>query len=450
MPPVSEAAFARRWRSLSPADRAAFVADLWAARGFETSREGAVVTVEGSPSGALELDCRAGGGAALVRRGVATGTQDVVEPAALRGMLLYAVDRDRAARLFERHFGRPLRSDREPRTGRLRSPRGRRVLLAGLAIALAVGLAAGGGGFGALETRFGAADPVPAGGAVPTVVLTDEPVGSGDAEQPQGGGDLFRYPPGVGPTGVDDVDALAAAHRSALANGTWALRLELNRSHDLLHPFTRWRTAEQTVVRSGPARYRFTVDGLADVEHGSLTRVTYTDYGDGTANYRRFIGLHGDAYRRTKLPAEGPPGVFTLASTAYVSRYLSTPDSRVETVRVDGTTLARVTATGTPTAMARTVGNYTAVALVDRRGVVRSLAVEYTLLRRVPEPTPNGIATPYASPTDVETEVVGRVRFRMTLAAANPAELDAPGWYPRALNATNGTDLPPWPNDPAV
>lgn len=467
MPPLSATALTRRLRSLDPSERAAFVADLWAARGYETAVEGSVVVVERANDGARQ---RIACGTPNVTEAVdavidlgdsATGLQSgdvrVLDSEDLHGMLLYAVDRETADELSETHFERPLFGGSEPRPlrGRIAIGSGRPSILAGLVVLLIVvvtiGTAGGAFPFAGLEPND-PATPVP-----PTGNSTATPSGTSPSsiavigqDRPLGGGDLFRYPPGLGASGVTNASALADAHRATLAASAWELRIRHNRSHDLIHPFVRWRTAEQSIVRADATRYRFEVTGETSLENGSRGSVTYVDYGDGSANYRRLIGLHGNAFERTQLPSGEQPGVFATVSAAYVRRYLSTTQSRVERVPADNTTRTRVIATGVPTELARTVANYTAVAVVDRRGVVRSLTVEYTWLERSPEPTPNGIATPYVSPDDVATGPIGTVRFTMRFAPIKAASLTAPSWYDEARTVTNGTGLEPWPNEPAV
>lgn len=466
MPAVSAAAFDRQLRSLSEAELSAFVADLWAARGFETAVEDGTVAIERPSNGLQEriavgrahdseeadiLIDLSGGHASQAEADVR-----VLHADDLRGMLLYAIDRDTAGRLYAGHFGRSLDAEPSvPLRRRLHRRLTRRVLGAVLIAFLVAGAALGTPGGAPMvgsSDQFVPAVPVPVDGPhtkQPTATSTTPAVMT-DRYRPAGGGDLFRYPPGIGPTGVTDAQALAAAHRSSVASTAWKLRLHHNRSIDLIHPFRDWSAAEQTVVRASPSRYRFEVVGLERIQSGSIASTTYVDYGDGAANYRRLIGLHGEAYKRTQLPSEDEPGVFAAVSAAYVRRYLSTTETRIEPVRVGNTTRTRVVAEGRPVAFARTVANYTAVAIVDRQGTVHRLTVQYTLLQRVPDPTPNGVATPYASPVDVPTEPVAAVRFEMSLTEFGAANLTAPSWYDTARTATNATDLPPWPNDPAT
>lgn len=118
----SESGFARRYRSLSAAERRDFVAALWAACGWETTREagdpnlvvarhdGHVRRVAVGTPVPDDADVVVGGGtrwlrsASPRRRAEALGAT-YVSPADLRDRLCYGVDRDVADRLFRRHFG---------------------------------------------------------------------------------------------------------------------------------------------------------------------------------------------------------------------------------------------------------------------------------------------------------------------------------------------------------
>lgn len=470
MPPVSTAAFGRALRSLGPDERAAFVADLWTARGFETTVEGTtVVATHPGRSGRTRIACGPTNRGledvdAVIALEEASGADSadarVIGAGDLREMLLYALDRDEARALTERHLGRPLVSPASASANLIGSPRPtRRQLVAlGLLVVVVAGLAVGTstGPVAHPDSSVEATDaPVPPTTRTETGTprpfqATRIPLAFAGPRTARAGGDLFRYPPGLGTSGVTEVEALASAHRSVLADERWSLRMVHDGTLDLLHPFRRWDTVEQTLVRTGPTRYRFDVVGVAQHANASFTSVTYVDYGDGTANFRREYGPPSNRFRRTRLPTDGPPGVFASVSASYVRRYLATTESRTDPIQIEGQPHTLVAASGTPKAFARTVTNYTAIAVVDRRGVVERLVVEYTLLRRVPDPDPNGIATPYAPDDEVPTEPIGQVRFEMVLSDRGTATLTAPSWYEQARAATNGSTLPPWPNEPAV
>ncbi|OYR53518.1 hypothetical protein DJ73_07290 [Halorubrum sp. Ea1] len=266
----SEAAFARRWRALSPAERREFVAALWAARGWETTREAAESSVVvarrdgrvrriavGTPV-PDDADAVVGDGARRLlaasprRRADAVGAA-YVSPADLRERLCYGIDRDAADRLFRRRFGVDLAAAGAAaaagpggvrrRASRLRRSVSdeRRTALAVVAVAALVAaaavLAAGGpsafGGVTGLGPGVGEPAPPspPAGGeyaAAASAIGTAESAERGAATLDDAAslglyedaltgtvGSTARTPPGVFLTGVYDADALADAHVAA-------------------------------------------------------------------------------------------------------------------------------------------------------------------------------------------------------------------------------------------
>lgn len=137
MTPVPPAIVGRLVRDLDAAEFRAFVADLWTARGFEVSRPREAAP--GGPDSPGADDAVPDGDLLVARDGdderrllvVPAGTdasetvppdadavivadrlvdppRGVVDADDLRGMLLYAIDRPTARRLFESHFDRPL------------------------------------------------------------------------------------------------------------------------------------------------------------------------------------------------------------------------------------------------------------------------------------------------------------------------------------------------------
>jgi len=115
MPPVPEATFRALLTERSREAVAAFVADLWRARGAQVTREddrlladGRELRVVEDPAGATPPDD--GVVVAATPPGPGAG-DDVLGPADLHGMLLYDAPRERAAALFEDHFDRPLEGD---------------------------------------------------------------------------------------------------------------------------------------------------------------------------------------------------------------------------------------------------------------------------------------------------------------------------------------------------
>lgn len=463
---VSRESFGRLLASMDGADLAALAADLWSARGHETTVEGSRVVIDDgtvircvpsrgrrgpdSPIRDPDVDVVVTAReAAETDRSVPGDRPRVVDPEGLRGMLLYGVDRETASGLFETHFDRPITVEAattSPVDG-VAAATGRPLLGLVLLVAIAVPLAvAAGAGVGGPP----ADDPGPTVPAMPVPSATPSPSPVESFDPPAGGGSLFRYPPGVGPSGVTDPAALAAAHREAVSPAPWDLLLIYRGSADLVHPDRRWVSSRQTVDRSTDTRYWFRVTGLARTGADSFEPVIYDDFGDDRYNYRRTAGAPAPRYRRTHVPSAGDAGVFTAVSAAYVRRYLSTTQTRVEVVPYGVTNRYRVVATGTPLAIQGPVKDYRAVAAVDRRGLVYRLEVAYTR----PGTSGSGAATatppPVVYPGLTAEEFGGSVRFRMVFRDVGDATVGVPSWYEAARNATNGTPVDPWPTDPAV
>ncbi|MDY6817955.1 MAG: PQQ-binding-like beta-propeller repeat protein [Halobacteriales archaeon] len=145
MPPLPRRAFLRAVRSLDERRFRAFVADIWAARGYETAIDGHRIVVTGPDGKATSLlpvadrgwlgridrppetDDRVdvvvsvdrhNGGEAIATEHHAT----LIDVEELRRITLYAIDRDRAEQLFQTYLNRsatiPPQSDTRFETGR--------------------------------------------------------------------------------------------------------------------------------------------------------------------------------------------------------------------------------------------------------------------------------------------------------------------------------------------
>jgi len=219
MPPLSRRAFARSVRGLPEEAFVAFVAAVWAARGFETAVDGRFVHATAPDTGeattlfvaakrppwpaAVARHLPVGGGrpgwdappdrpvdVVVTRRSAADGDgpADVVTVDGLRRMVLYALDRETAATLVREHLGRPLaaRPDDGPTVSR-------RAVVGAVAGTALVGLA---GAVGAgLDRRVGLG-------------------GRGDLGPPAGDVDV-----GDGGDGIGDGDADGDAAATAGAGG---------------------------------------------------------------------------------------------------------------------------------------------------------------------------------------------------------------------------------------
>ena len=264
---------------------------------------------------------------------------------------------------------------------------------------------------------------------------------------PNGGGSLLSYPPGIDADGVTDVEALAAAHARAVAPTPWDLLLVYGGSADLLHPDRDWVGSRQTVDRSSDSRYWYRVTGLDRTGPDSFESVIYDDFADDRYNYRRMAGSAGPTYRRTLIPQAGETGLFVALSAAYIERYLSTTDTRVGLVQYGHETRYRIVATGTPTHVAGPVEDYAAVAVVDRRGLVTRLEVQYTRPGTGDDP-PTATPPPGVYPALGSADAT--VQFRMVFRDVGTATVGVPPWYATAKNETEGAPVGPWPDGPSL
>lgn len=364
----SPEAVARRVRTLSPDDRRQFVADLWDACGWETHIDGpVVVATEGERTkriavGTLPDDDRVDTVVVLresdpIRVRANERGATVVGPAELRDRLLYAIPRHEAERLFETHCGVGLAA---AATDSRAIPR---VKLAGLAIVVLLAAA------GVLVT----AGAIPLGDGTPTANDTDDPPTADSTDDPTT--QETTFPPGVSDDGIEDPEAMADAHASAVENAT---------------------SFRHTMAFEGPSNATLLVieDGF-EVEVVAASEDHYAvferrQYAPSTELEERTVELYGDGtteYRRTTVDGEtdygavplsrtrSPQSLFAFWSHGTVSQYLNTSESYVEVVEAGER--YRVTATGTPQELSAPVTEYRAVAAVDGDGAVVELRVEY-------------------------------------------------------------------------
>ena len=407
------AVLAHHLRRLDTERCAELVADLWAARGFETGRDGEEVVATGRDGG-RRIRIRVGRGAGsedppdvvVALRGDrdapdATAGGRLVDAEGLAGMLRYAVDRETAAALCERHLGAPpdeLRPPARERLGdRLDALRAATRVDPGdspvapaafLAAALALVLLAAGAVAGVALTGSSGGPSADAGEAVePLAVPESTPVDGAvvgtrtptrtegaDAEPVRSAAAV----PGLTEDGIADLSALAAAHARTLLGGSYTLWIDTYRppGGDPDGPRTQFDT---DVAVSGE---RFLIEENAG-DDGDRRRLR-TLYHDGADWYVANETADGRVYERITLREPTPPPSPNPDNIALglVADYLSTPETAVEgRVGSDGsgTTRYRLVGRGTPPTMdADEVRNYTFVALVDRDGLVRDLTVTYT------------------------------------------------------------------------
>jgi len=422
-------------RRLDADGLAALVADLWEARGYETTRDGSDVLARGgdgsvrvrvAPGGGVSPDAPADVAVAPDGHG-GDGDGDsvrTVDATAVAELLGYAIDRGVARDICDRHLGAPPAELPPPLSDRLRERAGAlsSVTPAVLGIgALAVVFVIGIGGVavtpGPAGESLSASDP----GTVPdTSPLSDGHAAGIKGIETDGEKDRSRtslnksgdgtLPPGVSESGIEDVDALAAAHERAIANRSHTVWVDWYRPRNLRPNGTRIK--RDIDIASEGDRYLIETENEVD---GERTR-SGAIYNDGSglyvATWNETDGRYGRVFRIT--PRQNNVPTPESVRTRLVTRYLSTPRTNVTgVVERDGQRLYRVVGTGRPnTTSAVTIRNYTVEALVDSRGFVRDVTVRASVEH--PDTTP---------------ERAFRVKREITYGRVGSTTVEPPGWY---------------------
>lgn len=379
---VDPARLAYHLRRLDATSCPALVADLWSARGFQTEREGAVVVAtrhgesrvihvpaaSARPPRPVDVVVSIGGG----RPNVAADVR-VLDAADIARMLLYAVDRDVAADVCARHLGAPPSDLPPPPSTRLRaravsvasSVRSRRVVLA---VGLCVLLLAG-----ATYT------PPPVDGDHQSVVARPTTPAAPPSSTPATDGrdvaDRRDAAVGVGPSGVTNRSALSAAHSHVLANRSYTVWVDYSRPRGWDPDGVRVGVDTDVVVDGE----RFS--GVTTLERGATRTPLQEVYYDGTDWYVADASGNETTYRRIRA-SKGAPTLYADPSTlryTLVDTYLATPEtSATKAVDHRGHVVYRVVGRGRPPGLGvPRVENYTVVAYVDSRGLVRDLTARY-------------------------------------------------------------------------
>jgi hypothetical protein len=390
-----------RVRRLDSEGLAAFVADLFAARGFRTTREDVSVTArrDGRTQVLYVLPRRARRPrepprdvdvvvAAGRRRAGETLAADldaqVLDAADLTGMLRYAIGRDVASDLCERYFGAgPDELTYPPRERITRTVAGFDPAPVAAVIAALLVVAAGGGvvfglagpGVGGSAPTDGAADT----GATLTDAGTDDPATAttegGSAPSEADGIGSVRVP-GVDGTGISNASRLAQAHATAVSDTA---------------SYTIWFDYYAT-ENGSPGQVQYDTDvrvqGERSTVRDSLERTGGTQsllrtvYFDGT---NRYTVADGSGERRRiddQAPTATPQAVPFTRPAEMIRTYLATTRSSVRIADRDAAgTRYRLRGTGRPAGLPETVTDYEMTALVDERGFVRSLEAEFSIPR---------------------------------------------------------------------
>lgn len=452
MAPVSPERFAALLRGLDPAERAAFVAKLWAARGWETNVDGdAVVAVrDGTEQRIRVVDPGRFRTPALddadvlvvardrdaVRDAAAAADVTYLPPERLREQLLYGLDRESAAALFAETFDRQLDAPVEPSaslSARLRAvgtaaagtvrervggSRGLGVLLL---VGLLVGVAVAGPALSPareVETTAPSATYTPGeAGALGESTSTDTPSAGGAATE-------GARPAGLGEGSITDLSVLLDGHVAGVV-GT-ARTLEVRASGPTDATFMRGRERWNYTVRVEHSReYRFEGRSVFPPstfsENDSEPEITETSiYADGETKYRRQRTPEGTSYRRYPIETTGDASGYATEVRTYLATYLQGDRSIVDcagTLESGDCFAYRIVITGAPEAFPD-AESYRAVAVVQDDGVISTLRVSYTL--------PDG---------DGERE---QVRFAVEYGGFGETTVSEPGWVETAKNETGG------------
>ena len=217
------------------------------------------------------------------------------------------------------------------------------------------------------------------------------------------------FPRGVDETGVTDASALANAHEATLSNRSYRLTITYREFED----GELRGVAHERVRVASPDRYRSRVRRLGTLRHDATVVASGSAYANGSTSYVRTAdGVRQRTEIRSPLVAASADSVGFVDRTERTVRwYLSTNDSRIvgRTER-NGTATYRLAFEGDPWPAS---GNVTGRARVDEDGLVRELYREYT-----PRIEPN-----------VRVEVTIRI-------VPGPVTVTRPAW----LAAANDTD----------
>jgi len=434
MDPTETAVLESRLRRLDGQRLVALVADLWAARGYETERDGNIVRARHG-DGVLRIAVpRAGGsrsedGVDVVVAPGGTGMRGdgrVVDGAMLAEMLAYAVDRQVGRDICKRHLGAPPGALTPPLATRTR----RRVtgvadsavpaVLVVVAL-VAIGAVLAGGALGdaaglAGETEASAEGAVATATPTPT---TDRDVRA-DTDGSLSGVSPEPFPsapdtppPGISEAGVTDIEALAGAHERALADRSHTVWLD-RRSRQLNGA---GRVIEHDIdMTTDGDRFLVTTTRV----DGEERRLLGALYDNGVAAYEAEYNTSGDGYdyvSEVDPRSDRSPSPDSVRETL-VWRYLSTENTTVtgRTVREESVVYRVVATNRTEARGFDHVWNYTAIARVDARGFVREATVEFSAR---------------------SGSRVFRVRHEITYGRVGSTDFEPPEWYrPDAINAT--------------
>lgn len=435
MPPVPADTFAREFRALHAADRTAFVAALWNARGWETSIDDGVVLADqdgeqrrigvvdpgrfGTPTfsglDTLVVACDR----EAVRSAADEAGVEYVSPSDLRDLLLYGVEREVATGLYEEYVGKPLaraapeKPEKEGEAGTLlpaiaEIEVSHRALAAIVILAL-VGVALAGPGLpgsGADPAPITVSNVTPEDGSVGAVGVgatssTDEPA----------------IAPGVTLDGVESGMVLADAHVAGARNRSRirSTRLVGPPNGSSMGGASRRNTTARITNESHFYYRENAIGGIAGPGESAESET----YAEGGPMLQRLVTENETRYFRYGAD-EWSASDYDANVQSYLYRYFVGAENSVVTCAIEfdrDCPTYRVAVEDPPNALGEEIQNYSALLIVSDRGVITTIRVQYTL----PDTDDDG-----------ERE---QVRFALDYRFDDVSP-EAPDWLPKAKNAT--------------
>lgn len=444
MPPVSRESFALLFRDLGPAERTAFVADLWAERGWEPHVDGVVVAerdgtrerirvVDPGRFGTPTLDdvdvLVSARNRSAVGEAAEAANVTYLPPDAVRERLLYGMDRDVAAALFEATFDQPLGDVDPPQPlqeraretvtavgGAVSQPFGRSPRFGALVLVLlVVGLAVAGPALTPEPSPTTTSTTTFESGAtdVPPATVTATTTDAADGR-----------PAGLGEQSITELSALIRGHVDAVVGTSRTLHVYARGPPNAT--FMRGRMVSNYTVRIESAqqyrfegRYVLPPTRFDPTNESGVDLVNESIYAGGEREYRREVVENDTNYWEYAVNTTGNASTYTFDIQVSLRAYLQGEQSTVECAgtRTFGECIAyRVVVTGAPSFLPN-AESYRAVAVVQDNGAVSSLAVRYTL------PDTDG---------DGERE---RVFYSVSYEFSS-VEISPPDWLSEAKNET--------------
>ena len=437
MGPIPRSEFVRLVRGLSTESFVEFVADVWRARGRSViRRHGALYATDPATDETERLRVSAAGGpedqvgtgesspdvdrvvTVSVRRDrpAAASDEPTVDVDDLYRLLKYALASTAADRLARKYFDRPFYRTAPPTAtdvesseqtaevgssaARLRrafdsTDTSRGLVLAGVLILLLAGV------LGATAMQItptdspGDADPEAADRdpgsrttGTPTAIQEDSretpphrthrglaDVGDEHQHEEEAMVQAEALPPGLGPSGIEDADRLAAAHATALQNRSYRVvfthrEFVFGRSVGL---------AREVVTVASSTVYRSRVDRVGSLRTDPLIVADRSAYADGEFRYERIVRENRTGYLR-ESPTPWRDGLhgrdrYLGRTSTYVRWFLSVEESRIAgTTERDGVRYYWVVTEGEPFPG---YPNARGSALIDENGVVHEVRRTY-------------------------------------------------------------------------